>query len=678
MKPSMRMHYTKGPDGTRGFNTTRKLKGFGEATSRRICFSDSLSCAHVAPRTTLSSTFLWLITFLFLASLVQTAAAAASFSMYALNANGLVNSAKLHHINNVIQARNPHSFILTESKTNSRTGPNLPNTEYTIFEEPGVKADNHHLYKWGVALGICKGIQVAQHVQITSDSLRGRVIAVDVVLQTNNGEDFYHRVIGAYTPWDPGNAGTLDFWPELTKLVRATSTSWTLGGNLNVTVSAAERLTGGAEARAQYLDFLAATAGHDIWTNNPDRNRRYDWTSRANGDADSGNIIDRIVASERSYVNAEIAAADRFQDFVPYTNHCAVVAKVIYTPPLGSGGTVFPSFKAVLNKAQIKYPARMEKFRHDDFRTDINARLDGTGLDTAQVIDDDSFLHVYDSFTAILIPAAEKCYGRITRWTSKDDNRVMSPMIERLVARLRFLRGAIRTIRDDNAPDMTHGAQLVYDQLAHTFYSDPPDGQTFLQFTISEKRKANRQVFAERVAEIRLRKERQDKYRITTALRSRSTKRLVNPGEFIELPITVNDLHSEKLISDPAGVKEISRQYWSKLYHHEPTPNIPKPWLTSKSVLAIKQRVQDDPFIWPRHTSLPDFRALLRKGTPRPAPSTDQWEKWLIKSLPNKALKIVLNLHNYIVMNSRFPGDLKDMWLTMFHKHGLRTDMSNW
>jgi hypothetical protein len=173
-------------------------------------------------------------------------------------------------------------------------------------------------------------------------------------------------------------------------------------------------------------------------------------------------------------------------------------------------------------------------------------------------------------------------------------------------------------------------------------------------------------------------KERQDKYRITTALRSRSTKQLVNPGEFIELPITVNDLHSEKLISDPAGVKEISCQYWSKLYHHEPTPNIPKLWLTSKSVLAIKQRVQDDPFIWPCHTSLPDFRALLRKGTPGPAPGTNQWEKWLIKSLPDKALEIVLKLHNYIVLKSRFPGDLKDMWLTMFHKRGLRTDLSNW
>ena len=28
--------------------------------------------------------------------------------------------------------------------------------------------------------------------------------------------------------------------------------------------------------------------------------------------------------------------------------------------------------------------------------------------------------------------------------------------------------------------------------------------------------------------------------------------------------------------------------------------------------------------------------------------------------------------------NSSFPGDTKDMYLTMFHKRGLRTDLNNW
>lgn len=35
-------------------------------------------------------------------------------------------------------------------------------------------------------------------------------------------------------------------------------------------------------------------------------------------------------------------------------------------------------------------------------------------------------------------------------------------------------------------------------------------------------------------------------------------------------------------------------------------------------------------------------------------------------------------MHNYQILNSRFPGDIKDMWLTMFHKRGIRTNLSNW
>jgi hypothetical protein len=38
----------------------------------------------------------------------------------------------------------------------------------------------------------------------------------------------------------------------------------------------------------------------------------------------------------------------------------------------------------------------------------------------------------------------------------------------------------------------------------------------------------------------------------------------------------------------------------------------------------------------------------------------------------------MLELHNYMTLNSRFPGDTKDMYLTMFHKRGLRTDLNNW
>ncbi|KAJ7789203.1 hypothetical protein B0H14DRAFT_3503274 [Mycena olivaceomarginata] len=268
-KPSLMHRYTKGPDGTRGFRS-RKIMSVpcSVGTIRQPCLSDRLPLNVQIP----SNAILFLAILVFFTSLVKVAAAATPFSMYALNVNGLVNSAKLHHINSAITTRNPHAFTLTESKTNTKTGPNLPNGDYNIFEELGVQADNHHLYKWGVALGIRMNIQITQRVQVTAAALRGRVVAVDIILQANDSSSFTYRVIGAYAPWDPGTPATRDFWPELTKLCQSTSTSWTLGGDLNATVSSSERSSGGIEARTQYLKFLDSVDGQDLWYNSPDRN----------------------------------------------------------------------------------------------------------------------------------------------------------------------------------------------------------------------------------------------------------------------------------------------------------------------------------------------------------------------------------------------------------------------
>jgi len=49
-----------------------------------------------------------------------------------------------------------------------------------------------------------------------------------------------------------------------------------------------------------------------------------------------------------------------------------------------------------------------------------------------------------------------------------------------------------------------------------------------------------------------------------------------------------------------------------------------------------------------------------------------------VKNLSDNALQLVLDLHNYSVINASFPGDITDMHLTYFHKRGIRTDLRNW
>lgn len=137
-----------------------------------------------------------------------------TISIYALNANGLVQAVKVKHINNVINLRRPHAFVIGETKTKTKTklSKSLPFLDYDIHEEAGESAENHHIFKWGIVMGIRKDLQIAQRVEIKQQSLKGRVVAIDVILPTSDGKCFQHRLIAAYAPWNPGDAGdTNDF-----------------------------------------------------------------------------------------------------------------------------------------------------------------------------------------------------------------------------------------------------------------------------------------------------------------------------------------------------------------------------------------------------------------------------------------------------------------------------------
>ena len=108
------------------------------------------------------------------------------------NANGLVHLGKIAHINSAINARRPHIFVISETKTNLEMGSKLPKDGYNIFEETGVKTNNHHLYKWGIVVGVRKDLQISQQITLSHSVLMGRAIAIDFVLGTSQGHGFIH------------------------------------------------------------------------------------------------------------------------------------------------------------------------------------------------------------------------------------------------------------------------------------------------------------------------------------------------------------------------------------------------------------------------------------------------------------------------------------------------------
>ena len=250
-------------------------------TCRRVVHTNSLG--RDVSFLSMKNSLHWIILLMFISMFVQCSAAAtigtSGLSFYALNANGMVNIGKLSQISSALNTRRPHILTISETKTSDKVGNKLNLGDYNFFEETGVKMDNHHLYKWGILVGVRKDIQIAQRLPVAK-SLEGRVVALDLVIGTKAGKGFVHRFVGVYAPWNPGaDSDDKSFWCEVAKICNSAAFSWSLAGDLNATVSATERASGGIDAKKHFLHFLDKTKGVDLWASlRPERSRLHDWT----------------------------------------------------------------------------------------------------------------------------------------------------------------------------------------------------------------------------------------------------------------------------------------------------------------------------------------------------------------------------------------------------------------
>jgi hypothetical protein len=246
------------------------------------------------------------------------------------------------------------------------------------------------------------------------------------------------------------------------------------------------------------------------------------------------------------------------------------------------------------------------------------------------------------------------------------------------MSQIKSVRGAIRMANNPEG-DVSVNFILLYNKSHHEFQRDPNDHDNLRSYLVQMRKKLYKDIYRERMEMVTARTKEADQKRIAGALYSRSTKRMVNAQEYIGLPTAVNVLDgSGDVVIQPEKVKDIMRDYFQELYHHNDPPNVLKPWMQSPSVTDVKDSLSRDPFIWPKLANVNVFRAMIRRGNHRPAPGPDGWEKWLIKNLSDHTLSLVMDLLNFVVIHSHFPGNVKDMWLTMFHKRGIHTNLTNW
>jgi len=199
-----------------------------------------------------------------------------------------------------------------------------------------------------------KGITVSQCVPINHPALIRRLVVVDITTLLDSGHGFIHHIIAIYTPWDVDDTTEI---AASSKLCTSTPNSWTLLGDLNATVTQAECKYGGTDAHNHFNNFLWQSKGFDLWSACPKCSWFTGWTCKPCSSTNGGSIIDCIVTSSGCFLDSEIQAADRHHDYVPMTNHRAVIGCLILKPPNRNSAQCLHDIPTpVLNNPRIKFP----------------------------------------------------------------------------------------------------------------------------------------------------------------------------------------------------------------------------------------------------------------------------------------------------------------------------------
>lgn len=212
---------------------------------------------------------------------------------------------------------------------------------------------------------------------------------------------------------------------------------------------------------------------------------------------------------------------------------------------------------------------------------------------------------------------------------------------------------------------------------AHSSSNSTP--LTYIDFLCLSRRSLHRLLYREERLERQRRLAQSHRARINGVLMGGSSKRLQARLTYSAPPLALADPATPDVLhTSPENVKKLTQEYFSQLYHHDLAPSAEKPWMDTPSVMAVKERVRAQPFVWRQPVTISSFRSLLRKGNSRPAPGPDEWEKWQVRALNDDVLQLILDLANYEILASHVPTVVKPSTLSTIHKRGSRIHLSNY
>lgn len=268
-----------------------------------------------------------------------------------------------------------------------------------MIDSPGPSTGHRNRAKWGLVVGVRKHFcSIAR--TFTPDGFTGRIVVCDILIPTERGGAFLHRVISLYAPWDPGLDDTgpsTSFWTEVTNLCNAAPLGFTVIGDFNVVMSTQESSSFNLDLPSlknlpYYTNFLATSNAIDAWNFQIDHSWETNWTFRSYSEASPHYaVLDCAATSDLGTISTYVQV---LKHFIPGTDYRPILAcSILAAPEDPQRPVISPAISPTHYAPRAIFPKKSDKHRLAEFRRQVDSKLQNTWLEGIPplVTSDDEF-----------------------------------------------------------------------------------------------------------------------------------------------------------------------------------------------------------------------------------------------------------------------------------------------
>ncbi|KAK4698443.1 hypothetical protein P7C70_g7832, partial [Phenoliferia sp. Uapishka_3] len=615
-------------------------------------------------------------------------AEAGAITALAHNVDGLVgDSVKSEQIIAMIIHYLPAMVGLTETHLLAGTASPIWLQQYHSIVNPAEKKRGVTTSgNGGVQMLIRKDLALHGAAVKLPGSLASRACFQDVWLTSANAPPALYRLGVVYGISGQTDPETTQFWAEVSKVLKNGPTNWLITGDANVSLSSAEITAENhvaTHASRGYHKFLQDCGGVDAWELDPDRTLNRSWTYKKRG-SEIRTLIDRSAASTLPGLfeigTLDRAAKGRYRyPTILNSDHRPILTTLLIPGLLDTSRAAMPE-NARPRARFSEDPEIISKYR-----TQCLQLYELDNLKQAwptNITDEATFSESYRRVGAIIVPTLKEVFGVAKKVRTERIPIKFSAEVEELNKAGSRLTSLIGAFAQNRLGTMMNSGKHEWAWDLYEEAQSLPGNEIRQQLADLRKQKG-KEAYAARKKEINGRKLNQQSENLQSILAGQSAAKVLGQDEAICMQprVLINPENPNIILTSEEDIKTETRRAFNARFTHDPIPRAEdqKHWMKSKKAQEYQRKTAADPFIWPPVNGIQrqDIDDFLARGSSRPSPGPDEWEKWALKYLPDEILEVITALVDYITRTNYFGDGLNDLlFLTLWKKKGTMVDLN--